>query len=87
MGKAYASGCASVAYALATPDTLPLAFVPRMFHECSTNVPRSRVRSLLVLTGADGGGGGAVGGRRIAGVPLPLAKGNFGRPLYPKKAQ
>ncbi len=36
------------------------------------------MRSLLVLTGANAGArGGAVGDSSIAGVPPPLAKGNF----------
>ena len=35
------------------------------------------MRSLLALTGANAGARGAVGDSSIAGVPPPLAKGNF----------
>jgi len=43
------------------------------------------VRSLLALTGANAGARGAVGDSSIAGVPPPLAKGNFWEAYAPKQ--
>ena len=85
---------------LATRAMLSHAIVPRMFHECSTNVPRmfhecstnvprmfhAGVRSLLVLTGARmQGRGGVCGDAGIAVVPHPLAKDSFWEAYAPKQ--